>query len=326
VTARPRGALERAARHPWIVLALFAAIYGVQTTGLPQFRIAAPAPFTTMLGPDDQFNYGSPLTLVLGSYYIHHGIPDAWAFAIVNTIGLLFCAAALEAYVSRRFPPDRRGTALLVAMTSPLLFVLLSWVGKSDPYLIAFFLLSSLTPSAGTRALLCACAVLCHQTLGAAILLAGLCFEPAPWRSVVAGVLAGEALVWLYAHVLLTSVPVSRAEYALDHLRELATILWRHPALHLWATLGPFWVFAIGQRRLITGTRTLVFAAAVALAAASFDFTRVFVIIAFPLVLDVTRELVASGSRIVTAWPLLFLQVQCAASRLLFAQGVRVRI
>jgi len=315
----------RAARHPWIVVALFAVLYGIQTTAYPQFRIVAMAPFTMNLPPDEQFNYGSPFTFFLGSYYLHHGLDDGWAFTTVNAIGLAFFAVSLWAYVSRRYGAATRGQALLVALMSPVLFGVLSGVGKSDPFLIAFFLLSTLAESAVTRDILCGAAVLCHQTLAPALLAAALCFDSSRWRSTLAGVAIGEGLVWIYVHELLSAVPVSRGEYAVEHLRDLGTLLWQHPLLHLWATFGPFWIVVLAHRRL-TWPRIVVFAGALALAAVSFDFTRIFIIVALPLVLDISRDVVTSGVRLASLWPLMFFQLQCAANRVLLAQGFRIRL
>ena len=76
----------------------------------------------------------------------------------------------------------------------------------------------------------------------------------------------------------------------------LWSIFWSHPILHIAATLGPFWIY--GATRLFTNPlRAALFALALALAVMSYDFTRIFVIVSTPMLLQITREVVADNAR-----------------------------
>jgi hypothetical protein len=323
-------------RHAWIVVILFACAYGLRTSGEAEFRTVSAAPLVTNLPPQDQYLYSSPLTFWIGAYYQHHGLDYAWAFFTVNAIGLALFFVALRAVLTCECGDDRSAAAL-VLFTSPLLFVMLSWIGKSDAFLLGFFFLFMLSESAVAQAVLASAMVLCHAEMGAAVLFVYLCLERRRWPAIMAGVIVGETAVFTYTHFLLSPEPISRATYALGHWPDLWRIFWSHPLLHLAATFGPFWAYA-ATRTVIQPIRAFVFVVALGLAAASYDFTRVFVIVSTPLLLDITREIVADLKRqgsvaagwpavaVAPLWPLVFVQMQCAGVRLLFAQGVRLAL
>jgi hypothetical protein len=323
-------------RRSWLLVLAFACAYGVHTNGEAEFRTISAAPFVVNLPPQDQYLYGSPFTFLLGAYYQHHGLDYAWAFLIVNSIGLAVFFVSLAAVLSRDCPAHGRDLAAVVLFSSPLLFVLLSWVGKSDSYLLAFYFLFLLSESSATRTVLCCLMVICHRELSVALLFVHLCFDRSSWRAAIAGVLVGETAVYAYTHLLLSSIPASRAGFARDHAIELWQLFRAHPLLHIAATFGPFWVFG-WNRAFATPVRAFGFAAAFALAAASYDFTRIFVIVATPLLLAIAREVVLEattgdeprGRRWLDPqllWPLMFTQFQYAGARLLFAQGLRLSL
>jgi hypothetical protein len=212
---------EFVGRHPGLAVAAFAGLYGLQTNGEAEFRTISAAPFVVNLPAQDQYLYGSPFTFLLGSYYQHHGLDYAWAFFTVNALGLAAFFSSLYALMVRQFQSESRGAAALVFFSSPLLFVLLSWIGKSDAYLLAFYFLFRLTGSGFTQLLLCALMTVCHRELAVVVLLVHLCLDPGRWRPAALGLLAGEAAVYLYTHALLSSVPASRAGFVVDHAAEL---------------------------------------------------------------------------------------------------------
>ena len=327
-----RSASEYAWRHPWIPIALFALGYGIRFADVDEFRAITANPYVVNVQPQYQFLYASPLTFFLGSYYQHHAIDPGTSFLIVAALGLVLLAAAAQRWVAAEFDRPDRPVAWLVLCSSPLLFVVLFWVGKSDVYLLAFFLLLAASASPVTRAILAALVVLCHGELGAAVLVGYALLTPLDWRSVVAGLGVGESALFIYTHRLLSAVPLSRSAYAFSHLSDLASVFWAHPILHLVAALGPFWLY-VAARRQIAIAETLVLAAAFALSVLSYDYTRVFVIVSLPLILVVTKDAAMAmrrdsglgiGSYVLGAhalWPLVFLQVQLAGPKLFWARG-----
>jgi len=323
-------------RHAWIAIALFAWAYGVRTSGEAEFRTISAAPFALNLPPQDQYLYSSPFTFFVGSYYQHHGLDYAWAFFVVNALGL----AAFFGSLSRLLATERfvnRSAAALVLFTSPLLLVMLSWIGKSDAYLLAFYFMFTLSESRVAQVILAGLMITCHAEMGAVVLGVDWCLTRKRTVAIALGVIAGEAAVFTYTHLLLSPSPDSRVTYAMAHAAELWTIFRSHPFLHLAATLGPFWLYA-STRMFRHPVRPVLFAAALTLAAASYDFTRVFVIVSTPMLLVITREVVADSFRdgvisigrhrlsVCALWPLMFFQFQYAGFRLLFAQGVRVAL
>src|SRR5262249_52607315 len=143
---------------------------------------------------------------------------------------------------------EARPVAVLVLFTSPLLLVVNSFVGKSDPYLIAFFLLLTTATSAGSIVILATAMPLCHSDLGAIILIGYLCLHPGRWRPIVTGLAAGELLVLAYTRLLVAGAPESRLAYAARHAADLWPLVVRHPVLHAVGALGPFWLFVWSGR------------------------------------------------------------------------------
>jgi hypothetical protein len=87
-------------------------------------------------------------------------------------------------------------------------------------------------------------------------------------------------------------VPASRVDFLLAHAREVLRGAVSRPGVHLAATLGPFWIYLFRPSAL-TVRRVAVLGMAAVLACLSFDFTRVFIITATPLLLVLTEEVVA---------------------------------
>ncbi len=326
---------EYVCRHPWLAIAVFVVAYGIRTNDEVEFRTISAAPFGMNLPPDHQFLYGSPFTFFVGSYYLHHGLDDRASYFVVHLLGVVLFFVALRKALARGLDDEGRRLATIVMLSSPLLFVVLSWIGKSDAYLLAFFLLLTMTASAATQVILCALMVLCHREMGAAVLVAYLFLKRRSWRAIVLGLALGEIALLAYTRVLLSSVPESRITYAVSHASMMWSIFWSHPLLHLLASFGPFWVYVV-TRKTLTPAAGAVFVAALVLSIVSQDFTRVFVIVSTPLLLEMTREAVAEltqrggiaigGYRlgIQALWPLMFVQVQLAGPKLLWARGVDI--
>jgi hypothetical protein len=182
-----------------------------------------------------------------------------------------------------------------------------------------------------TRAILCALMVACHRELGIAMLIAHALVR-AEGMTIAAGAAAGLVLSYLYTNALLDSAPLTRLDYMLEHARGLLAGVIARPLVHFAAALGPFWIFVLRPSSL-TLRRLAVLAMATALAAMTLDFTRIFVLAATPLLIELTEELVTEvrdhggiallGRR----WPvgvlglLAFAQLQLAGDRLSWIRG-----
>ena len=305
---------------------LFVWLYGWQRIDLVEWRTLTAAPFSLALEPSRQFLYGSPLTHLLGAYYQRQGITVGASFLIVYGLGLIVLAvAALRALIAR-CGADRWGDGALIIAGSPLLLILITWIGKDDAFLLACYLLLLLSPSVTTRAILCALMVLCHRELGTAMLIAHALVR-GEWIAMTAGAIAGLAVSFTYTNVLLDAAPQTRVDYLVEHARSVLAGVLAHPIAHFVAALGPFWLYVLRPSSL-TLRRIAVIAMAAVLAAMTLDFTRIFVLASAPLLIVLTEELVAEvranggvallGRR----WPvavlglLAFAQLQIAGDRL----------
>lgn len=301
-------------------------LYGWQRIDLVEWRTVTAAPFTLALEPSRQFIYGSPFTHLLGAYYQRQGITLGPSFVLVFGFGLLLLAYAVGRALVVRCGADRWGDAALVVCSSPLLLILVSWIGKDDAFLLAFYVLMLLSRSPVTRALLCALMILCHRELGAAMLLTHVLVR-GEGMAVAAGAAAGLALSFFYTNSLLDIAPQTRLDFVIEHARGLLASAIAHPFVHFIAALGPFWLYVLRPRSLNV-RRIAVLAIAAGLASMSLDYTRIFVLVFAPLAIALTEEIVAEvrdhggvaifGARMpVAALGLLaFAQLQLAGDRL----------
>jgi hypothetical protein len=316
-------------RYPALAAVAFVAIYGLRTADFTEFAAITSDPLRITVASEYQFLYGSPLTFFVGNYYRHHGLDAFAAFVVIELLG----AALLVVALRRALRGPSSSTTTMILMSSPLLFVLTFFIGKSDVFLVACFLLLTVTESGVTACLLCVLMVSCHREMAAAMLIGYLCLEPERWAPVVAGLAIGEGSGLIYTDWLLQPPPVSRVAYAIAHTREHWRLVSTFPMLHLLATLGPFWIYAVTRRRLPLAA-IAVAGGAFALAAGTVDFTRVFVIVSLPLLLEIAKDAaheverhggLVIGRRVVSVhalWPLVFLQVNVAGPKLFWARGI----
>lgn len=325
----PRAAVVQAVLTVPIVLAL----YGWQTVDLVEWRALTAAPFALNLDQSRQFLYGSPFTYLLGSYYQHQGLGFSESFIVVHGIGLALLAFAVVHALRVRCGSDYWAAGGLVLAVSPLLLIVVTWIGKADTFLVAFYLLLVGARSPLTRAALSVLMVLCHRELAVAMLAAHVLLRR-DGVAVMAGALAGLALSFMYTNVFLDGVPpVTRFDYVREHARGTVMRVLAHPVLHFVAALGPFWVFVL-RPSAMTVARVLVLAMAATLASMTVDFTRIFVLAATPLLIVLTEDLIAElretggiwllGRRwpVATLGCLAFTQVQLAGDRLSFVRGL----
>jgi hypothetical protein len=318
-------------RHPWIAVVVFVLLYGVRTIDLVEFRVIAAAPFVVGLRPDNQLLYASPFTFVLAAYYLHHGLSEAAALFTVSLLGILVCFAGLTVALSGRDRADA-GVAAMVMFSSPLLFVVFAWIGKSDPYLLGFFFLLTALESRLAQIVLPVLMMLCHREMAVAMLLVHLWISRREWRAIVLGMVLGQAALYVHLHFLLSTVPASRTAYAMANAGDLLHLFRAHPLWHLACTFGAFWLYVV-TRRTMAFSHAAIFLAVLALSMGTYDFTRVFVITSVPLILtiavDAASEIRTEGGILIAGhrvsmnylWPLMFLQAQVAGAKLLWAHG-----
>lgn len=324
-------AMHRAPTLALLMLPALVWLYGWRTIDTVEWRTITAAPFAVALDPAQQFLYGSPFTFLLGSYYQRQGLTFDAAFVVVHGAGLIFFAAALFQCLTTLCSASGRAAGLIVLAGSPLLFVVLTWIGKSDPYLLSFYLLLVCTRSPLTQALLAVLMIACHRELATAILVAHTILH-GPVRAIASGAIAGLAGSFAFTFFLLQSVPASRFDFMLANAADLLRRVAAYPLTYVVAALGPFWLY-LARPSALTARRVAVLIMATSLAVLTFDFTRVFVIVSTPLLLVITREVVNElrnggmvfwGHRVglgVLA-VLAFAQLQIAGAKVLWVRGV----
>jgi hypothetical protein len=107
----------------------------------------------------------------------------------------------------------------------------------------------------------------------------------------------GQGLVLAYHYLLLPQPPVSRLTFALDILPSLTRAFWTQPIMHLMLSLNCFWLAVFFQKN-ISFRQILVLCMCFALAFLATDYTRVFLLVGFPLVLQVTENICDESSTV----------------------------
>ena len=312
------------ARRPWLLAALVAIAYGVRLNDTRELVDAAVDPYRMALPPEREFLYGSPLPLFLVSYFIHQGLPGMAAYIWVQVMGAALFLVGLHRVVGRGVSRETRNLTLTVLLTSPLLVTLLWWIGKSDLYLLGFFLLLTCSPSQASQVGLASLMIVSHGELATIVLLMHGLLTPGRWRAIAVGLIVGHAMLAGYTGML-SPQPTSRADFAWQHAAELIGIFAATPLLHLVTPATLTVIYA--AMRTLTWRAVTVLAVALGFAIVAQDFTRVFTIISTPLLIDAARTIAVSRPSAVTwLWPLAFIQVHLAGTNLLWAHGQDIRI
>src|SRR5262249_17503172 len=155
-------------RPAWFLLA-FLALNGVSATDGSDFRILAEDPLALHPNPDRQFLHSSPFTFFVGAPLVRLLGAEA-ALPLVPVAGLVALLWSVRRLLGRLSPPQAQIVWRVLAST-PLLFVLTHWLGKSDPFLVAFYL--AIVAGARrpvTRFLLATAMIVCHREIGTLIL------------------------------------------------------------------------------------------------------------------------------------------------------------
>lgn len=303
---------ERLRRQPgWFLLA-FLVLNGVRFTDVHDFGLLATDPMALLPRLDKQFLHGSPFTFFIAAP-IACLVSPIGAFAMVNAAGFLLLAVALRRFLGR-FTTRQAHTLCLVLLSTPLLLVLTRWIGKSDTFLIGFYLLLAVDPKRPiARCALALAMVLCHREIGTIVLVVHLLFRRHDALPVLAGLALGHCLVLVYLFELLPAPPQSRAQYVGQHALQLLRAFTANPIGHLLFSLNWFWIFFIAYLRRPGDRLTVaVFVVLFGFAIMAFDFTRVVSLCTLPIIVRVAVRL-ASEADVVPAlslaapFPLLFL-------------------
>jgi hypothetical protein len=317
-------AFDFMARRPLLLAALVAIAYGIRLNDTRELVDAAVDPYRMVLPPEREFLYGSPLPLFLVSYFIHQGLPGLAAYIWVQVVGAGLFLVGLHRALGRGVSRERRNLTLTVLLASPLLVTLLWWFGKSDLYLLGFYLLLASSPSTASQVGLAVLMIVSHGELATVLLLIHGLLTPSRWRPIALGLVVGHAILAGYTGML-SPQPTSRADFAWQHATELIGIFAATPLLHLFVPATLTVIYA--TMRILSWRAVTVLAVALAFAIVAQDFTRVFTIISTPLLIDAARTIAVNRPSAVTwLWPLALIQLHLAGTNLLWVHGRDIRI
>ena len=283
--------ISRALRdRPFLVVLAFLGVYGFATVDVADFAQLSAAPWQLHANPGKQFLQFSPLPFFLG-YPLTNTIGASASFAVVMLGGLGLCALALRRLVTSRYGVHS-GDAALMFFATPLLIVLTQYIGKSDPYVVAFFLLVVGSPNPVLQSAFGALLVVSHFEIGLLVLGSAAFLRLIRLPSAILGGIAGALLTTGYHYWLLPAVPQSRADIGVALLSEALGAVMATPVLHVVGLFGPFW-WCVAKASPVGGRWLVVFVATAAVASVTLDFTRVFTLVGLPLVVSIVDRLVA---------------------------------
>jgi hypothetical protein len=270
--------------HPLVFLFLFVALYGLRPINVSDFELLSSAPLALLQPSDQQPLHSSPFTFFVGYPFTHY---LGWkaSYLLVNGFGIVFFTFAFFRFLNLRFGESKNLSFYLFAAT-PLFLIVVSWFGKSDPYLVGFFFLFITVESYWAAVISGIAMVLCHRDMATLMLLFYLLLFQRRWFATVSALLLGHAAVLAYQYGLLPSPPESRQIRALELLPGLFRSFMHAPIAHLLFTFGPFWIVAaiLAVRNKVAWNQWLVLALCFGAALWTEDYTRVFTILSVPLV------------------------------------------
>lgn len=275
-------------RRPLAFLGLFAAIYGFSTTDFADFALLTRDPFVTHPDIGRQFLHSSPLTLFIG-WPLTLAFGAETSYAAVCALGFALLAGALRWYLHGRTEDERR-TLVTVFLSTPILLVLSRWIGKGDPFVLAFYLaLLACRPRVLPSAALATLLVVAHREIGLVILAGDAMLRRRLDIATAVGAAAGVGLVALY-HLHLSVPPFSRVDLAQAFLKPGLLGWIRVPVAHLLLAFGWFWLVLFARGWTSDWRRVAVvtaFCFAVSMDGA--DYTRDFILCASPIVVYVAE-------------------------------------
>jgi hypothetical protein len=301
MTTPPQDRWARLYLSPIAFPLLFLCLYTLRITDNGDFVRLATDAFQLHPDPERQFLHSSPFTFMIG-----HGLLRAVnlfrdsvdqtlvayvAFACLSLGGLVAMWLAFVRLTKAHF--DDALLARICLLCSPLLLIATQWVGKSDPWMMAFFFLLVTTRSTLARVLLAALLVTCHKDVGAMLVVGTVLLgRERPLGPILVGAALGLALVYAYLYLALPAPPASRADFATANMERILTCFLSRPLTYVLLSLGPFWA-VVATLRKIEWRWIVYFCLALGLSVNAVDFTRIFFLLSLPLLLDVTRRVIA---------------------------------
>jgi hypothetical protein len=314
---RGRAATRRGA----VLFAAILLVTGPRFVDLDSVARLYAEPFRLLPDPMDRYLHAS-----VSSTFVGHFL-GAWSPRRAQALALAVAAlavAAVLAYGHRAIAdPEERWTFFRLLALSPLLHVLVFWLGKSDPYLIAPYFVLLLARGPAVAAVLALAMTLAHPEQATVILGAHAVLHR-PARGVALAYVGGWVVGIGVEQLYLTQLGMTGSPRAL-WIAQWGELLVRNnlarPATMLWLSFVWFWIpVLVYVRSRRAGTALALGGLCFAVAAFSADFTRVFTLLALPLTVHVARALARDGGGALAPWlgrllPLAFLQMELALGR-----------
>jgi hypothetical protein len=310
-----------ATRRGAVLLGAILLVTGPRFVDLDSVARLYAEPFRLLPEPMDRYLHAS-----VSSMFVGH-LLGAWSPRRVQALALaaaVVAVAAVLAYGHRAIAdPEERWTFFRLLALSPLLHVLVFWLGKSDPFLIAPYFLLLLSRGRAVTAVLALAMTLAYPEQATVILWVHAVLNRPPRGVVLAcvgGWAVGIGVEQLYlAQLGLPGSP--RALWIAQWGERLVRNNLARPITMLWLSFAWFWIPVLVYVRSRRAGRALALAGlCIAVAALSADFTRVFTLLALPLIVHVAHALAREGGGALAPWlgrlmPLAFLQMELALGR-----------
>ena len=200
---------------------------------------------------------------------------------------------------------------LTLLSLTPLWLIVIKWIGKPDPILIAGLFLCWAFRSRW-RVAIALMMVLAHREAGSVMVAAFYLSEKKKDHNLFVSLLVGNALHMLYQYGMLDYAPESRPEVMLDKIPDFLRAIVNMPTLYVMSMLTWYWVIIL--KRGLTAAEAGVMLMAACMAFLLEDFTRDFILAALPALLFHAARLAQSsdGTAWKKLWPLAPLQFQIA--------------
>lgn len=281
---------------PYVCVAIYAVVffipYGMGVGELKGNTALAQSLFATLSG-HYQSLYGSPLGPIIAHTF---GIYSQTSYILMclGFVGLCLWALTRAVMLNARSTRHALDTLVLLSL-SPIMLLLFSWVGKTDPLIIISYLGFITVRHPILRNIAVICLLLAHEQIG--VLLLGVHYtlhfnEVRQFHTYVPGLLVGLGGLTLYHHYL----PPFEDRLAFVAAPQrwggwLFNIF--HFPLILWTGFGWFWIvvgWAFVQRWIPRLTLLLAVTLPLMGSVFAYDSTRVFLLIGFPIVWKVLEK------------------------------------
>lgn len=272
----------------WILFTLsFSFLYGIALIDFYDFTILSGNLLSLHPIEYRQFLHSSPFTFVLGAALGRIGIAPSISYLLICIGGFVALLFSMMSYL--RHLAFREEVAAII-LSTPLLLTLTFWVGKSDPYILALYLCALKIRFPAVQALCVTGMVFCHRDIAAVMLICHCLTRRSidPW--LIAGLILGELAVLYYHFALLPHPPASRMKFVIENPDLLARNA-INPIAHLVMTFGWGWFF-VARALWEQEVRMRIFPPILVcfvVALAALDYTRVFILCAFPVLLYVAE-------------------------------------